>query len=344
MDLVSGTTRDGWWQGTVTVPRWTPAVALYADMTVTDRQGRTVMSGWDGPAALQVSDATPDTQGPQLTLQQLSPAAVDVRTRSQDVTVSVHGTDALSGVARLDLCLSRPGTPSNGNPQPLYAGVVCQEDVPRTSGTAWDGVWTVTLTVPKGAVGGTYDVEAYAEDRVSNDVRWMGPDAFQAYGNTCCTTPYEFAPGPAGDGRLDVTGTVADGTAAWTDTVTVSRTELDTLPADDSTHVTVHALDAAGEGVTSVRATLVSDGSLASDPQFPVAGLQITSGTVTDGTWEGDVVAPQGTPPGTYHLLVEVDDPGHGTWFTDPAGPMADGVTYQPLAGIPTVTVVAHPG
>ena len=342
MALVSGTDRDGWWEGTLTVPRYTPAVPLQADITVTDRLGRDVSTWGEGPVVLQVVDANPDTQGPQMTLEQLSPTAIDVRTRSRDVTVSVHATDPLAGVSRLDLCLSRPGTPSQYNTHPLYGGVACQEGVSRTSGTARDGIWTVTLTVPKGAVGGTYNVDAYAEDRVSNDVSWMGPDAYQAYvdGHWCCRDTFAFPDGAAGSGRLAVTGTVADGTPAWIDRVTSSKTQLDTLEHADSTHVTVHALDAVGEGVTSVQAMLVSDGSLATDPQFPAATLTLESGTVTDGVWEGDVVAPWQTPPGTYHLLVSVGDPGHGTMYTDPTGPMADGVTYQPLDGIPTVTVV----
>ena len=58
------------------------------------------------------------------------------------------------------------------------------------------------------------------------------------------------------------------------------------------------------------------------------------------GWWEGDVIAPQGTPPGTYHLLIGVADRAHADMYTDPTGPMADGVSYQPLEGIPTITVI----
>ncbi len=340
LELVSGTDRDGWWQGSVTVPRWTAPGPLYAAVTVTDRHGR---QAWGGgvPVVLQVADANPDTQGPRMTVDQVAPGAIDVRTQSRNVTVSVHATDPQSGVSRLDICLARPGTPGTYSPHPLYASVVCEELATRKSGTVQDGVWTATLTVPKGSVGATYNVVVYAEDRATNRVRWFGPEAYRQWvdGRWCCTDAYPF-PGDAG--RLEVTGAVVDVTPAWIDAVTASKTQLDTLAAADRTHVRVHALDAAGEGegVTSVRAMLVSDGSLASDPQFDFATLELTSGTVTDGWWEGDVVAPQGTPPGTYHLLVAPVDRAHGKWYTDPAGPMADGVTYLPLEGIPTITVI----
>lgn len=339
VDLVSGTDRDGWWEATVTVPRWTPPGPLLADVTVVDRQSR---STWETiPDALQVVDQDPDTEGPQMTLSQVTPGAIDVRTRSRDVTVSVHATDPKSGVSRLDICLDRPGTPTQYVSHPLYEPVACREDAIRTSGTSRDGVWTVTLTVPKGSVGATYNVAVYAVDRVSNDVQWYGPEAYRAWadGRSCCTPVHAF---PDDAGRVEVTGVVADATPAWVDAVTSSKTELDTLAAADSTHVRVHALDAAGEGegVINVEAVFASDTQTAGDPQFDRTTLALTSGTATDGWWEGDVVAPQGTPPGTYHLLILWQDRAHAGITTDPTCPGADGVSYQPLEGIPTLTVV----
>ncbi|MGE5719211.1 MAG: calcium-binding protein [Nocardioidaceae bacterium] len=338
-ELVSGTDRDGWWEGAATIPRWTPQVTLHPDVWVTDRQGRSINTDGQG-ATLQVVDADPDTEVPRLTLTKVTPTAVDVRTQARNVSVTLRAVDAKSGVARLDVCLSRPGTPTKYNPHPLYQEVACA-DPTRVSGTVRDGTWAATVTIPKGSVGATYNVVVYTEDRVGNDASWNGPDAYQQWadGRWCCTPAYQF---PDDAGRVQVTGTVADAVPAWIDAVTVSKTELDTLASADRTRVRVHALDAEGEGegVTVVEAMLVSDGSWTSDPQFDRTTLELVSGTVTDGWWEGDVVAPQGTPPGTYHLLIGVGDRAHGTMYTDPSGPGADGVTYQPLEGIPTLTVV----
>jgi hypothetical protein len=137
-----------------------------------------------------------------------------------------------------------------------------------------------------------------------------------------------------------VTGSAADATPAWINDVTVSSTQLDTLAAPDQTHVSVHALDAAGaaEGVTAVAAAVVGDDDTQVSPWFGVGTFQLTSGTATDGWWEGDITAPQGTPPGTYHLLITVIDRTHTTMYTDPA--RADGVNYRALSAIPPITVV----
>lgn len=338
LELVSGSAADGWWAAKVTVPRWTPSASLQASLDAVDRMGRW---SFDSSSRLTVTSRDPDTEGPQLALTTLSPGAVDVRAAARQVTVSVRGTDAKSGVERVDLCLARPGTPSMYDPRPIYDAVVCQEAVSRASGTAVAGTWTAALSVPKGAMGATYNVLAIATDRIGNDTTWFGPDAYAAYveAGACCTDAHQFADGK---GRLDVTGQVADTTAAWVTAVTASKTTLDTLATSDTVHVRVHAQDAvgAGEGVTSVEAQFSTATSLSSDPQFGRATLHLTTGTASDGWWEGDVTASQGTPPGTYHLIVLIGDRAHGAVYTDPDGPLADGVTYLPLAGIPTFTVV----
>jgi len=338
LELVSGSAADGWWAAKVTVPRWTPSASLHASIDAVDRVGRW---SFDSSSRLAVTSRDPDTEGPQLALTTLSPGAVDVRAAARQVTVSVRGTDAKSGIERIDLCLERPGTPTTYDPRPIYAAVACQEAVPRASGTGAAGTWTAALSIPKGAVGATYDVVAYATDRIGNATTWFGPDAYAAYvgSNTCCTDAHQFADGK---GRLDVTGQVADTTAAWITAVTASKTTLDTLATSDTVHVRVHAKDAvgAGEGVTSVEAQFSTVASLSSDPQFGRATLHLTTGTPTDGWWEGDVVASQGTPPGAYHLIVLISDRAHGAVYTDPDGPFADGISYLPLEGIPTFTVI----
>jgi hemolysin type calcium-binding protein len=329
LELVSGDERDGWWETTTTVPRWTRPATLGPTAIVRDRLDRMQFDS-SSPARLQVLDDNPDTTGPRLELRApLNPDPIDVRDRGADVKVSVHGTDALSGVDRVDLCLSRPYDLG-------YTTTVCLEAVPRTSGTARDGVWTTVLRIPKGAPSGLWNVWTSADDRVHNSSRWLGPDAYRGWVDHrwCCGPTYSF-----GDdvGALTVIG-AEDHTAAWTDDVTVTPSEVDTLPADATTHVRVRAQDAAGEGVTQVTSVLVSDSNLATAPQFDQVDLTLTSGDLVDGVWEGDLVLPQGTPPGTYHVLTFVTDVAHSTGFIGPSYPN-DTTGWRILASDPKVVV-----
>ena len=330
---VSGDQRDGWWETTATVPRWTRPATLSPTVIVRDRLDRTQYDT-SSPARLQVLDDDPDTETPRMWLR--SPVGsdpVDVRTEGADVKVSVRATDAQSGVDRVDLCLSKP---ADENQLMLYG--ICRDGVPRASGTAHDGVWTAVLRIPKGARNGTWNVTAYADDRVHTDggVSWLGPDAYQRYVDlhACCG---EANPFPDGAGALTVIG-AEDNTAAWTDDVTVTPAEVDTLPADATTHVRVRAQDVAGEGVTQVTSLLVADSNLATAPQFDQVDLALTTGDLEDGVWEGDLVLPQGTPPGTYHVLTFVTDVAHSTGFIGPSYPN-DTTGWRILASDPKVVV-----
>jgi hypothetical protein len=120
--------------------------------------------------------------------------------------------------------------------------------------------------------------------------------------------------------------------------VTVTPDTVDTLPADATTHVRVRAQDAAGEGVTQVTAVLLSDSNLATAPQFDQVDLVRTSGDDVDGIWEGDLVLPQGTPPGTYHVLTFVTDIAHSIGFIGPSYPN-DTTGWRILDNDPTVVV-----
>lgn len=50
----------------------------------------------------------------------------------------------------------------------------CPEFATRTSGTAQDGTWTVTCTVPDVVNAGTYEVWPYASDTLGNWVNING--------------------------------------------------------------------------------------------------------------------------------------------------------------------------
>ncbi|MER6973807.1 hypothetical protein ABT304_22290 [Nocardioides sp. NPDC000445] len=200
MSLVSGGTRDGWWEYMLTVPRWTPAGPMELQLWVTDRHGREVGLTRD---ILTVTNTDPDSDAPTVSISALTPTSIDVRTASKTVKVSARVRDAKSGVDRVSICLKRSGTPAS---DPFYVDVACEESVTRTSGTVRDGVWTTYLTIPKGSVGGVYNVDVYVEDRIGNLADWMGPEAYAQFVNSGASWPVEVYELDAALSRLQVLG------------------------------------------------------------------------------------------------------------------------------------------
>ena len=330
--------RDGWWETTFEVSRYSKPAELRPTVIVRDRLDRMTFDE-SSPARLQVTNTNPDTQTPRMTLLAPSQGEVDVRERYADVEVSVRTTDNLSGVARVDLCLTRPDQASSKH---LYTDVVCDESVPRVSGTTRDGVYTTLLRLPKGSPGGDYNVEAYATDvaRTDSGVHFMGPDAYPAYVASGSAGP-EPLPFPDGAGRLGVLGN--DNTSSpWVEAVSMTPSQVDTFTAGATTHVQVHARDAAGEGVTAVTAVLVPSSESIDAPQFDRVDLVLANGVPEDGTWEGDLRLPQGTPAGRYDVLVFVSDVSLSSSYTGTGSPYADDPGYSTLVADPHVVVVPH--
>ena len=338
--MYAGDARDGWWQTTFEVSRYTRPGELLPTVSIRDRLDRQTFDS-NSPARLNVADANPDLQMPTMTLlDPLTTEPVDVRTGDADVTVSVRATDALSGVARVDLCLTR------FNPDyspPMYTDVVCREGVPMASGTIHDGVYTAVLRIPQGSPGGDYNVKAYTVDfaETGPGVCFMGPDAYPRYVESGSAGP-EARPFPGDAGRLSVLGT-DNTTRPRTDSVTLAPTQVDTLTTDATAHIALHALDAATEGVTGVTAVLVPADNVVGAPQFSRVDLTRTLGTPADGTWEGDLTLPQSTPPGRYDVLVFVSDVSLSSNYTGTGSPYADSPGYHTLVDDPHIDVVEQP-
>jgi Ca2+-binding RTX toxin-like protein len=330
--------RDGWWETTFEVSRYSKPAELRPTVIVRDRLDRMTFEE-SSPARLRITNTNPDTQTPRMTLLAPWQGEVDVRERYADVEVSVRATDNLSGVARVDLCLTRLDRESSRH---LYADVVCQEDVPKASGTIRDGVYTTLLRLPKGSPAGDYNVEAYATDFAQTDsgVRFMGPDAYPAYVASGSAGP-EPRPFPDGAGRVGVIGN-DNTTRPWVESVGMTPSQVDTLPDDATTHVQVHARDAAGEGVTAVSAVLVPSSDSIGAPQFDRVDLVLATGDLEDGIWEGDLTLPQSAPPGRYDVLVFVSDVSLSSSYTGTGSPYADDPGYTTLVADPHVVVVPH--
>src|SRR3954454_14177382 len=93
-ELVSGGPRDGWWESTVTVPRWAPPGSLDVFVNARDRTNRENERIW--PNAITIVDGNPDTELPTLTDVSITPTTLDVRSVSAHVTMTATISDAVS--------------------------------------------------------------------------------------------------------------------------------------------------------------------------------------------------------------------------------------------------------
>lgn len=321
-DLVSGDVRDGIWEANALVQRWSAPGSFHLAVSVKDRLGR--WSSKSFPAkTLTVRDRNPDFDPPQVTLlQPLGDApAVDVRFSKQDVVIKARVTDDISGVWVVQMILLKPQDGYYTNLQGYNAELV--------SGDIQDGVWRQTITIPRGATGGDWNVEVAVIDRAqSGHVRYMGPNQYRYWTNDGENLDPDAIPFPTGKGRFEVNGT-NDSTPAVIEEVQISPDSVDTLGGPATVTVDVHATDVPGEGVTSVGGVFgggnpdgTSDGS--GGLTFWMDDFTLVSGSRVDGWWQGQVALSQGAPVGTYYLQTWVDDARHWrSYLAQPSDPDA---------------------
>lgn len=324
--LVSGTVRDGYWQVVRTVPRYALPGEEVILVDATDRVGRHV---YVERPAYTVKDDNPDRAYPVVVSASLSRSSVDVRTADADLTVTARITDDASGVLGSEsyLCLHPPRADGS------YGQLVCQV-LTRYSGTNRDGSWRATATIPRGSVGGDWNISLWVTDPVHQGAvsYYWGPDAYRYYEQSCsCQEPmyHELV-----NGRFTVVGT-SDNHAPQLVGLQVDRASVDTLPSDQVVHVDVHARDATGEGITEVGGYLAPEGGEGNgSPGIrPAEGVRV-SGSVVDGVWRLTFTLPQGTPPGRYCLAqVWEQDRSHWRSWAPACSPYAGQPDQQPVAG-----------
>ncbi|WP_296606662.1 DUF11 domain-containing protein, partial [Nocardioides sp.] len=118
--------------------------------------------------------------------------------------------------------------------------------------------------------------------------------------------------------RTDITViSVADTAAPVFGDLHTTVTTIDVTRASATIPVTVHATDNLS-GVSIVGFRLLPD----SGPGY-YGYPSLTSGTVTDGTWSGNVIVPQYAPAGTYHLTCTGGDKVGNTQQRCPSEPIS---------------------
>ncbi|GAA3809379.1 hypothetical protein GCM10022242_10180 [Nocardioides panacisoli] len=337
LDRVSGTARDGWYEGTLEFARWSKPGTFVPSVRLTDRLGRRSTPDFSDQQ-ITVLDDDPDLDEPLVELISPTPdETIDLRESGQSITVKAHITDAQSGVAwdRLGVDIWSPRTASTLTYD--FGG-----GLKLISGDIHDGIWMDRFDIRASMPGGQWNIGIYASDRASGDVRearviYWGPDEYPY--RRFQTSEGDNRPFPFGMGAFSVLGrTQTDFTAPTADSLMLSTDTVDTLGGPAKIDFTVHAADA-GVGVDGVSIMTLTPTYDPSNPAPVTAGADLVAGTPQDGTWSGSLVLPQGTPPGTYYLQVGVMDM---EWNEQPY--VSSGYPFigsrSPLEENPTITIV----
>jgi hypothetical protein len=165
--LVSGTNIDGWWDVKLGLPQHTPGGTWTFGVYVWDNAANhasydSSQLEADGYAnSFSVNSPEADTEAPKLVSFSMTPSAVDVENTDQTVTIQMHVTDNMTGV---DASYSQMA---------IQSVIEHQYDFPHqafqlVSGTATDGVYQTTMTIPRASETGAWPIGVSVRDKVAN--------------------------------------------------------------------------------------------------------------------------------------------------------------------------------
>ena len=251
-ERVSGTAEDGVWQATLSVPQGAAAGSWDYTGSVQDAINYLGFgsAAWQNqslpasaPGALTVTD-TGASAPPQIASLGYSPSRVDVGSGSASVTFTAHLTD---------------GSPITGAYVSLVNSAASQQvngQFERVSGTAEDGVWQATLSVPQGAAAGSWDYTGSVQDAINylgfGSAAWQNQSLPASAPGALTVTDGPQPPqitSPSDDSYQSSHNVAVSGTAEAGSTVSV---------LDGSS--TVATVAANGSGNWSTTITAVSDG------------------------------------------------------------------------------------
>ncbi len=226
---VSGTAFDGTYEFTWSLMRGAAPGPWTASISASDAAGNTNY-GDEGTAVLTVVNrGVADITAPEVVAFEVSPASVDVRTADQRVTVRARIVDAGTGVIPpfIDVWLPETG-------MSLAWG-----ELERTSGTAQDGWYEWSTTVPRGTMAGSWTIDLWPLVDQQGNEGWFGGTEF--------------------DATLDVFYSAsADVTAPRVESLTVTPSTLD--PGDPLAAITIRArVTDAGAGVVQPELLLAPE-------------------------------------------------------------------------------------
>jgi len=215
-------------------------------------------------------------------------------------STSLEPGDSLTFEVRIQDASGVLGTPNlafyTANGQSLT-----RPDLSKISGSATDGIWSATFTIPEGEVGGQW---------------YVSPTAYDIYDNYGRGDNYYFT--VSGGGESD-SPTFSNGS--------LSSTSLD--PGDSLTFE-VQIQDASGVSGTPNLAFYTANGQ-----SLPRPELSKISGSVTDGIWSATFTIPEGEVGGQWYISPTAYDihnnygRGDNYYFTVSGGGESDDPTFS---------------
>ncbi|HEU4558192.1 MAG TPA: Ig-like domain-containing protein [Longimicrobium sp.] len=177
--LASGTAANGTFTCSVNFPRavetgdWTVETVLLVDQADNMRQVGTEQLTEQGLPTVMRVRGTADTEAPVLTGFSFTPDSVDVRSSSQQITVTLTATDAGTGVygPSSNIVFRSPVNDQRVNCSPQLV-----------SGTTNDGTFQCVVTVPMNSEGGTWTAYFIVLRDLADNLRVINQPDIEAAG------------------------------------------------------------------------------------------------------------------------------------------------------------------
>ena len=315
---VAGTPADGTWWINFTLPQGAAPGDWKLDVIAVDDEAGNRLNGATIPDASLpripvTSVADPDTDAPVLDTMTLSPSTVDVGPSAQTVTASFHVTDQ-TGAAHVLAGLKHLDT----------GQILPNKQAALVSGTAQDGTWEATYTIPKGGPAGLWQLRVVTfDDVLTNSATglFFPPAQLPTVDVTVSTapdTPTAVQATP-GNGQATVSWAAPDdgGSPITSYVVTSDPGSISKSVAGDQTSVDVDGLENGTAYTFTVVAQNAVGDSAASDPSSavtPKAPFSVgPTATITGNAEVGQTLtAHEGTPD-------PAPDSFHYEWFADDA-------------------------
>lgn len=337
--LIAGSRRDGVWKAAIEVPRFIAPGPRPLLISARDRVGRSAYETREN--VYTVVNNLIDREMPVMTSFSLSTDVVDVRASAQPITATMTVTDDLAGPKDVGLCFTQPNADGRS-----YGPIGVCEPMSRVWGGPQSSTWQVTISVPQGSVGGTWNARVRISDAADNldDDLWYAPQEFATVAHF--DEPYNKQI-PAGAGAFTVVGAAPDLHAPELTSLTLNPSTVDT--SRGAVRVTASISGTDDEGISAARVNISGRPANATPGTWPsvavaaVSDFHLVSGTVKNGTWQADFVVPGGTPDGRYWIEAGFSDRSNSTsWASPDSGWAIDGALNQTPVPSTTHFVVAN--